>query len=302
MWRRGGALTRLDRLVLFVLAIEPLTAHVQLVLGNDHQIGLHRYYFFVPEIACLLGWSVEKMRELAHDTAYRRIEGWVAAPLALVALFILARPGLNYFLYLPRDVSTYDIFDNSLLLLYLLPPLLLGPWFVLRFAVIGRLVARPVVTATALVAMAGAGFYLRSSQLHDFNRSIPFTGAYEWLVGRQVENIVLLTGPAQRATVDYGLFYVNAKSYYNINGQRFSLDAVSKEHRRFVYAATMHGGLSVVLPEFPTLAQKLKHLKLDYILVERVGPHEDHITAQLSQYIKEVYRDERCILWRLVVP
>ena len=309
MWRRSGVLTRLDRLVLFVLAIEPLTAHVQLVLGNDHQIGLHRYYFFVPEIACLLGWSVEKMRNLVHDEAFRRVEWWIVVPLALLALFILARPELNYFLYLPRDVSTYDIFDNSLLLLYLIPPLLLGPWFVLRFAAIGRLVARPVATATALVLMACAGFYLRSSQLHEFNRAIPFTGAYEWLAGQQVEDIVLLTGPEQRATVDYGLFYVDAKSYYNTNGQRFSLDEVNKEHRRFVYAATMHGGLSVVLPEFPTLAQKLKHLKLDYILLERcswcfatVGPHEDHITAQLSQYIQEVYRDERCILWQLVVP
>ena len=301
-WRRSGELTRLDRLVLFVLAIEPLTAHVQLVLGNDHQIGLHRYYFFVPQIACLLGWSIEKARDLAHDAAFCRIERWGAALLALITLFILARPELNYFRYLPRDVSTYDIFDNSLLLLYLIPPLLLGPWLVLRFAVIGRLVGRPLITGTALVIMACAGFYLRASQLHEFNRDIPFTGAYEWFAGQQVEDIVLLTGPAPRATVDYGLFYVDAKSYYNTNGQRFSLDEVGKEHRRFVYAATMHGGLSVVLPEFPTLAAKLTHLKLDYILVERVGPHEEYITSQLSRYIEEVYRDERCILWRLVVP
>ena len=302
MWRRSGEITRLDRLLLFVLAIEPLTAHVQLVLGQDHQIGLHRYYFFVPEIACLLGWSVEKIQSLVHDADFTRIEGWAVGVLSLLAVFTLLNPQLNYFRYLPRDVSTYDIFDNSLLLLYLLPPLLLGPWLVLRFAAIGRLVHRPLITGAAIVATACLGFYLRSSQLHDFNRAIPFTGAYAWLAEQEATDIVLLTGPAQRATVDYGLFYAGVKSYYNTNGQRYSLDEVGKEHRRFVYAATMHGGLSVVLPEYATLADKLQHLKLDYILVEQVGPHEEHITSQLSGYIREVYRDERCILWQLVVP
>ena len=297
-----GALTRLDRLVLFVLALEPLTAHVQLVLGQDRQIGLHRYYFLVPEITCLLGWSIEKMQRLVRDEAFRRIEGWVVGLLSLATVFVLARPQLNYFRYLPRDVSSFQMFDHSLLLLYLLPPLLLGPWIVLRFAVIGQFVRRPLVAGAVIAAMALLGFYLRSSQLHDFNRAIPFSGAYAWLAEQKVADAVLLTGPSPRATVDYSLFYADVKPYYNTNGQRFSHDEVAKEHRRFVYAALMHGGLSVVLPEFTSLGEKLRHLKLDYVLVERIGPHEGHVTSQLAGHIREVYRDDWCVLWQLVVP
>ena len=46
----------------------------------------------------------------------------------------------------------------------------------------------------------------------------------------------------------------------------------------------------------------MKVLKLDYILLEWPSPHEKHVTSQLLGYIREVYRDERCILWELVVP
>ena len=269
-----GELTRLDRLVLFVLALEPLTAHVQLVLGQDHQIGLHRYYFLVPEIACLLGWSIEKMQRLVRDEALLRIEGWAVALLSLVTVVVLAHPGLNYFRYLPRDVSSFQMSDHSLLLLYLLPPLLLGPWLVLRFAALGRLVRRPLIAGAVIAAMTLLGFYLRPSQLHDFNRAIPFRGAYKWLAAQKVKDAVLLTGPSQRATVDYGLFYADVKLYYNTNGQRFSHDEVAKEHRRFVYAALMHGGLSVVLPEFASLGEKLRHLagRAEQI-AQRTGPH-----------------------------
>lgn len=297
-----GGLTRLDRLVLFVLALEPLTANVRLVLGQDHQIGLHRYYFIVPEIACLVGWSSEKLQHLVRDPSFRRVDGWAAALLGLVAALVFAHPALNYFRYLPRDVSSFHIFDNSLLLLYLLPILLLGPWLVLRFARVGRLVRRPLVVGAAIAVMALLGFLLRPSQLREFNRAIPFTGAYAWLVEQGVADAVLLTGPSPRATIDYGLFYVDAKSYYNTNGQRFSLDEEAKEHRRFVYAALLHGGLNIVLPEYPTISEKLRHLKLDYILVERIGPYEDNITSQLSGYLREVYRDDRCVLWQLVIP
>ena len=300
-WRHGGELTRLDRLVLFVLAIEPLTAHVQLVLGQDHQIGLHRYYFFVPQIACLLGWSIEKMQRLVRDVSFRRIEPWVVGCLSLATLVILAGPDTNYFRHLPRDVSTFSMFDHSLFLLYLLPLLLLGPWLFLRYTALGRFVHRPIVVAVAIVAMACSGFYLRSSQLHEYNETIPFTGAYAWLAEHGGDDIVLLTGPSPRATVDYSLFYARAKAYYNTNGQRFSRDEVAKEHRRFVYAATMHGGMSVVLPEFSTLEEKLQHLKLSHILVERLGPYKRQITSQFAQHIREVYRDEQCILWQVVV-
>ena len=79
-------------------------------------------------------------------------------------------------------------------------------------------------------------------------------------------------------------------------------DEEAKEHRRFVYEALLHGGLNFVLPEYPTISEKLRHLKLDYILVERIGPYEDNITSQLSGYLREVYRDDRCVLWQLVIP
>ena len=64
VYRRTGDLTRFDRLVIFTVALDPLTANVRLVLGQDHQIGLHRYYFLVPQIACMLGWAIEKTQIL----------------------------------------------------------------------------------------------------------------------------------------------------------------------------------------------------------------------------------------------
>ena len=297
-----GGLTRLDRLVLSVLALEPLTANFQLVAGQDHQIGLHRYYFFVPELACLIGWTVEKLRRLVPDAAFRRYDIWLASAAALTSAYILLSPELNYFRYLPRDRSSFHFFDNSLMLLLLLPLLPLGPWAVLRFARLGRLVRRPVAVGLAVAAVACAGFYFRPAQLSDYNRDIPFGGAYAWLAAHGEPGAVLLTGPTQRAVIDYAPFYADVKSYANPSGQRLSLNAADREHRRFVYASLLHGGLGIVLPEYRSIRAKLKHLKLDYILVELPGPHVEQVTSQLRGYIREVYRDERCVLWQLVLP
>ncbi len=301
-WRACGSLSRLDRLVLFVLALEPLTANVQLVLGQDHQIGLHRYYFLVLEITCLVGWAVEKLQFLVRQAAFRRADIYLAAALGLIAAYVLLSPQLNYFRDLPSDVPTFHSFDNSLQLLGLLPLLLLCPWIVLRFASISRFLRRPLVAVLAIAAIAFCGFYFRSSQLRDFNREIPFTGAYAWLAEHGSKDAVLLTGPPQRSVIDYALFYAGVKSYANPSGQRLSLDAVDMEYRRYVYSSLLHGGLGVVLPEYSSIRQKMKHLKLDYILLEWPSPHEKHVTSQLLGYIREVYRDERCILWELVVP
>ena len=302
MHRRTGDLTRFDRLVLFVVALDPLTANVRLVLGQDHQIGLHRYYFLVPQIACLLGWAIEKAQILVRDAVFRRIAYWPVLGLVWCEAFVLGHTGLNYFRLLPRDESTFRMYDHSLLLLFLLPPILLGPWAFARFARFARLLRRPLLAGAALALIALAGYGLRESQLQRHNRAIPFSGAYTWLSEHGVEDAVMLTGPSRYTNVDYSMFYADVRPYYNTNGQRFSGDPAAKEHRRFVSAALISGGLPFVLLEFPTIAAKLRHLKLDYVLVARPGPFADKVRKQLAGHINEVYRDERCILWRVVLP
>ena len=111
----------------------------------------------------------------------------------------------------------------------------------------------------------------------------------------------MLTGLSRYTNVDYSMIYADVRPYYNTTGQRLSGDPVAKEHRRFVSAALISGGLPFVLLEFPTIAAKLRHLKLDYVLVARPGPFADKVRKQLAGHINEVYRDERCILWRVVL-
>jgi len=102
--------------------------------------------------------------------------------------------------------------------------------------------------------------------------------------------------------VDYALLYTNLNSYINPYGQRLSADTTASQFRRSLYTSLLRG-VANPRPEQPQLLrQKLKRLQLDYVLVGLPGPLADTIQRQLREYLREVYRDERCILWHVEVP
>jgi len=297
----GKGTSRLDRLTLAVFAVEPLAANAQLLLGRDYQMSIHRYYFFVIEMACLVGWTVEKLPTLVDRPSFRRFDLWIAGLLVAGEAAFLARPELNYFRYLPRTLASHFVFDNSLLLLGLLPVVCLSAWSAFRFLPVGRLVRKLPVAVSLFAAMALLGFSLRPSQLRQYNQDLPFDGAYAWLNENAQKHEVVLTAPPVRCVVDYAPLYTDLKCYANPAGQRLSEDRKATEYRWFFYVSLMQGLLGTSSEGKEDLRKKIEVFRLDYILVSSPDPYEERIREQLEPFLREVYRDDRCLLWRVEV-
>jgi hypothetical protein len=300
--RTGERTSRLDRLVLLVFSLDLLLANLQVFMGNDHQMSVHRYYLLAIELLCLLGWSIEKVPAFVRNAARRKGDLWVAGSLIILEVVILSHPRLNYFRYLPRSEPSYFIFDNSLQLLGLAPVVLLSVWAVSRFPWVNHWSRSRAVVLSSLGALAVAGYSLLPSQVRQFNQDFPFDGAYAWLRKSGKTPGVVLTAPTYRSVVDYAPVYTNLNSYINPYGQRLSADTTASQFRRSFYTSLLRG-VANPRPEQPQLLrQKLKRLQLDYVLVGLPGPLADTIQRQLREYLREVYRDERCILWQVELP
>lgn len=297
-WRRSD-LTIMDAALLGILALEPLAANTQFFLGNDHQISLHRYYHLVLELACIVGWSARRLPALLARTR-GSLWDWLL-PVSLLAAegIVLAHPDLNWFRYLPRTDPTHFMTDNDTLILGVLPLLLLCVWLPLRLPR-GVQWVRPGRALVVISLAAMALYAVKPSQLTAQNTNIPFSGAYDWLAHNCTPGSVVLTMPGKWTHIDYSLLYAPVKAYTNFVGNHLSDEADVELYRASYYVALREG----LLPGASYLdlegARDLsRHLRLDYVLVDREGPFLERIISQLGDFAEEVYADERCVLLRI---
>lgn len=316
-FRKGPS--KLDRLLLFVFFMHPLTMHLRLLFPSTHHFSTHRYYFFIIEMAVLTGWLMEKIPLLMEKDFFKRW-GWGAAALCLAGGLYLWNSPFNFFLhqaffakessyhgpvlmYGVPPSSRFD-FDNTLLWIGLFPWLYLCVWAYHRFPKIKALLHHRAAALTILLATALCGYGFLPSQLAESNRDFPFEGAYQWFQKHADKNEVVLTAVPSRYWIleDYLIPYTDLKIYYKTGyfGGRISRDPEASAYRKMFYTALLLGHLrEIPIGPCQTIEEKLTHLRLDYILTNYPSPFTGRIEAQLAGHITVVYKDEKSLIWKV---
>lgn len=310
-------LTVMDRLLLFVLFIEPLNGNLQVILPKDILIGYHRhnlaaelahhrYGYLVIEIAALIGWMLEKMPEFKLE----KFERYFVPCLVMIQLLLFANADTNFFRFAPHTYLRSDI-ANPMVLLSIVPMLFLGVWAFLRFESLRRVICRPGWVVAIILGMVCTGYPLLAgqmynSQTHRYNfNDFPFGEAYRWLNANARKNDVVLTVPPSRLDIDYLLLHTDLKTYINPFGNIFGVHDAKKTHddtfRFLVYFNLLLDDFKgFIYHDIDTVEEKLNYLKLDYILVETPSPFLAHITDQLQGYIETVYQDKRALILKIL--
>ena len=294
--------TTLDRITFYLFLMEPVCGTL---FPAGFQFSSHRYYFFILQIAALTGWLIEKIPKILEQPRWLRLDPWWGAGLALVTLGIVTHSEYSFLRYGVKPDFIQIVEDNSLLLLALLPAITLWVWIFFRFETVRKILRRGVVVPL-VVFLIWNGFSEYSRLVTRVATGpFPFDGAYQWLNRNAQKKDVVLTVPPERLSKDYLILYTDQKSYIQPYGEILARGDRNRdnEYRFLVYMDLLtedirrsNYGPIVSMPD------KLRHCKLDYILVDRPSPFGERIREQLAGYIQEVYRDERCLLWRVRVP
>tara|TARA_B100001964_G_scaffold244641_1_gene327083 strand:- start:1334 stop:3145 length:1812 start_codon:yes stop_codon:yes gene_type:complete len=313
---RGQSLTRSDMSLLCILAVEPLAANVQIILGQGYGVAIHRYYFLIFELLALIAWLADAVPKRQHGERWRPWEVPVVTVAVACVLWMVSFPETNFLRLLPRAGWPTAPYDNSRLLLQLWPVLFVLIWLVRRTPLQRSPAAVGPMLAAVFVCFCFATF---PPQLPKANHSVPFHGAHTWLAEHAESAEVLLTVPPEYGLYDYAPLYCPVKLYYNPYASRWVRDEYEREYRKSIYFSLYCGVLDqpgVPIPE--SLEVRLSEFSLDYILAWK-GPLNDRwrrqtapqlpplagqldasIERQLGPFLQVEYEDDRCVLWRVV--
>ena len=294
--------TKLDRALLFIFLIEPVTTHIQFILARNFQFASHRYYFLVIEMAVLTAWFAEKMPDWLARTGFRQKEKMLWAGLAMAVVALILNPHTNFFRYMPVPDSHYHIRDNALILLGLFPVIFLAVRAGYGLLTWPSPKWRRQIGWGFVLGLGLLGYAIQPSQIRDQNAAFPFDGAYQWLNQHAVpEEVVLTLAPSRRWMSDYLILHTRQKSYFDaFYGKTLPSREGEHAYRARLYAALMLGNLPVIPFEgLDSLEAKLKHLRLDYLLIPAASPFRKRVEGQLADYLEVVYEDKQCLLWRL---
>ncbi|MDD5218392.1 MAG: hypothetical protein PHS88_09865, partial [Candidatus Omnitrophica bacterium] len=311
-------LTRLDRFVLFLFLIEPVLGNLQVIFPEEllrsyfkysmtSELAYHRYSYAVIEIAAMTGWFIEKMPLVLNGRLWKKMELWLMAATGLVLAGILLNPETGFFRYAPNVIPPYGM-TNPKLLLMLLPFVFLTVWFFYRFPNVRRVMSDRRFVVAVIMAMTLSGYPLLAGQSYDpkthfYNfRDYPFGGAYRWLNQNADKNDVVLTVPPSRLDFDYLIFYTDLKDYINPYGSRLAERHARNDNTfRFLFY------FNLLLDDFrgfesegvTRVEDKLKKLRINYVLMEMPSPFLPHVVEQLKGHFAPAYQDQKCLLLKV---
>jgi hypothetical protein len=146
------------------------------------------------------------------------------------------------------------------------------------------------------------GYAIFPSQMRGMNRKFPFEGAYDWLNRNARKNEVVLTASVLQVKLDYLLLYTDLRAYFSAYGSYFCMDQKANEFRKkFFYGLLLGFASKIKIQGIQSMPDKIKHLRLDYVLIGTQSPYLATVEDQLKPYLVEVFRNDQCKLWRVKV-
>ena len=132
------------------------------------------------------------------------------------------------------------------------------------------------------------------------NGKFPFDRAYAWLNKNAAPDAVVLMPSTLYSQFDYLSFYTDLRSYSSHYGEWYSSDLNAAKYRRVLVLCLVNGILDKApLQGINTMAEKIGHLRMDYVLIPRWSPFLEVVRQQLAGHLTQVYEDKKAILWRI---
>lgn len=285
--------TLLDRLVLGCASWGILVYFTARIIPAIQQIQYHMFYFSPIMIFPLVGWVWEKLCVLKEAGYFSRFSKIFLIGVAAFFVFSFMAKKNPFFVLSGRSELNWHYFDYLPKYFFAILFLL---WLVARFDTLRRWVTRRRNICTIIVLLVCVGAWI--NQINKDNRDFPFDGAYQWLKQHAQKNDVVLTVSERQRYVEYLFLETGLKSYFC--GAAGPPTTPAEKYRKSFLRGLQLG----VLDKIPyyghwSLDQKLRALKLDYILVTKPSPYFDVIEAQLEGYLQIVYQDKQCLLWKV---
>ena len=133
-----------------------------------------------------------------------------------------------------------------------------------------------------------------------YNEKFPLGSAYAWLKKNAAPDEVVLIPSPLTSQFDYLLLYTGLRGYSSHYGEWYSSDPEAARYRRVFILSLLNGVLNQApLQGMNTLEEKIKHLRMDYVLIPRWSPFLETVKEQLAGHLTQVYEDKKAILWKV---
>jgi hypothetical protein len=300
-----NTLTKLDRLLLVLFASRLVLRNVGRTIPGLGEIAQHTHYFMIVELFCLAGWLLEKT-PLIFENKFKKMElGFVGLCIGTLVL-ILLNDDTTFFRFdlSPWSIKTGQVHGGGEYIYFrMLPLFFFVAWLFYRFQVLSSLLKLNVISISIALLLCGFGYgYAFPIQTEKYIENYPFTGAHDWLKQNAQKREAVLTAPHNRTYTDYLILYTDLKTYLNPYGDVMSGSKLkeSNQYRFLFYLNLLAGRLTSMNHEgLQTTADKLKHLRLNYVLVENKTPFYGNVLAQLNDHAGIVYQDGTCTLLQI---
>jgi hypothetical protein len=295
------ALNLADRLLLFVLLIDPAFTFAHVFLPSDYQFSTHRYCFWTIESACLMGWFLGIFNDLKENAVFKKFQIPLFSILLALQIWLITIPEYNFLNFGAVSRATHDFADSSFTLLSMMPTVIVLAWLTIKLKGRRNQILNRTIVCSSIIFLTIAG-YMRLNPGFDGNYNFPFDGAYQWFNKNSKKDEVVLTLPPGRLHKDYLILYTNQKAYLNPYGDQLAAGKRNETNLKkfFFYLNLLTGDVNSYQVNQPlSLEEKINYPKLDYILLELASPFYQSTWDQLKGYLTEVYRDEKCLLWKV---
>ncbi|MFZ5802651.1 MAG: hypothetical protein ACOY3K_06050 [Candidatus Omnitrophota bacterium] len=320
--RFQSPLSVLDRAVLFLFSAQALCGNLQVFWPESIQFGYHSYHFtaelayhrysyFLLEFLCLAGWCIEKMPYWLQKTK-DRVRAWgIPTVFALWGAVVLVHPDMTPWRLAPNaNWKWLDSLPHPALFLGLMPFLTLTTWAYFRWKDRLSFLKKRWVAVLILLLLLFPAYRVLAQRaydprIHDYRfENFPFAGAYDWLNQHAETDAVVLTIPPTRLDIDYLVHYTDCKTFIHPFGDRLAAryrDNKNDYRFEFYYHLLLDNFAGFVYKDVDTIPEKLRYVRLDYILAEIPNPYMEAVLKKLEGYVEPVYRDARSVLLRVQV-
>ncbi len=310
-WWLKLSVTPVARLLLYTTLTDLLIANAPVLFPwfpINREFSVHRYYFFFFGMASVLGVFAETVPVLLENRWFRKLE-WLVVGMCGLGLVGLHVNRSTYFILYPppglnesAKVTFLMTLDSAILFWAYFLAIFILVWAFYRLDKIRKLFDSKKFVLSTIGVMCITGYMFMPTHQNQWQEDYPYQKAHRWLQQNAKNYDVVLTVSPRHFQFDYLVLKTHLKSYYTIIGMvPFQPDRTDILYRANFYSLLLLGWLNKFeLGGYRTIPEKLKHLKLDYILINRPSAFYQNIVEQLSPYVQKVYEDDRALVWKVI--